>query len=271
MGLRILWQDIFPRQFDLEPGFQTLWQESDQVFQKLARSDTEITLSHVEKTGVITYFRYLELLNNVMTIDKIISAESDGYDAVIVGCFADPGLTEARGVVDIPVTGLGESAMLMAQLLGNKFAIVTVGPGWVPIIESNIRRYGFGERTAKSVPVRWFEVQDKMPILFDAFRGKSEELVALFEAEARKCVEDGADVVIAGCSYVGLAFSMAGYREVANTGVPVVDPAGAAIKLAESLADLHHATGLAKSKCATSPYATPPREILYHVRGEFGF
>jgi allantoin racemase len=171
----------------------------------------------------------------------------------------------------MPVTGAGESGMLIAQLLGNKFAVVTVGPGWIPIIEANICRYGFGERVIKNRPVRQFDLAQEMPALIDAFQGKPERLIMLFETEALKCIEDGADVVIAGCCYVSPLFSLIGYREVANTGVPVVDPPAAALKLAETLADLRSTTGVTKSKCPTSPYATPPRDMLDQVRRDFGF
>ncbi len=271
MGLKILWQDIHTEQLFDMTDLAILWEGIEKGFGKVARPDTEITLSHVEKTGLVMYYPYFELLNNTMMVDKVINAEREGYDAAVMGCFGDPGLQQARGVVDMPVTGVGESGMLMAQMLGNKFATVTAGPGWVPLIEANMRRYGFGERAVKNTPVRQFDLEGRMPALFDAFRGKPEELVALFEAEALKCVEDGADVVIAGCNYVAFAFSHIGYREVADTGVPVVDPAAAAIKLAEVLADLRRTTGLTKSKCATGSYATPPRDLLDMVRKDFGF
>jgi allantoin racemase len=225
----------------------------------------------VDKTSVFIMSPYLEMLNDTGIIDKVIAAERQGYDAAIIGCYADPGLQQARSVVDMPVTGACESGMLLAQLLGNKFAAVTAGPGWIPVIEANIRRYGFGERTVKNLPVRQFDLGQEMPAVIDAYRGKPERLISLFEREALKCIEDGADVVIAGCCYVGPLFSLIGYREVANTGVPVIDPAAAALKLAETLADLRSTTGVGKSQCPTSLYATPPRELLDQVRKDFGF
>ena len=88
---------------------------------------------------------------------------------------------------------------------------------------------------------------------------------------AKRCIEDGADVIINGCAYSGPALTLAGYHEVTGTGVSVVDCAGAALKLAELLADLSRATGLTKSRGGSSPYVTPPRETLDRVRRDFGF
>jgi allantoin racemase len=45
-------------------------------------------------------------LANIQIIENAIKAESEGYDAVAITCFHDPGLQEARSVVDIPVVSL---------------------------------------------------------------------------------------------------------------------------------------------------------------------
>lgn len=82
-------------------------------------------------------------------------------------------------------------------------------------------------------------------------------------------MRDGADVVICGCMPYGTALSYAGYTEVANTGVPVVTPLPAMIKLAELLVDLRRSVGLAKSEAVVSPYRSTPEEALQDlsVRG----
>ena len=42
-------------------------------------------------------------------VKTIVDAADEGFDAVIVDCTADPGVTEARELVDIPVVGAGEA------------------------------------------------------------------------------------------------------------------------------------------------------------------
>ena len=53
-------------------------------------------------------------------IKHVKSAEKDGYDAIISWCGGDPGVEEARTLVDIPVIGPGEAMKLLASLMGKK-------------------------------------------------------------------------------------------------------------------------------------------------------
>jgi Asp/Glu/hydantoin racemase len=42
-------------------------------------------------------------------VKTIVDAEGEGFDAVIVDCTADPGVSEAREAVAIPIVGAGEA------------------------------------------------------------------------------------------------------------------------------------------------------------------
>ncbi len=53
-------------------------------------------------------FRYIEALNEQQICEAALAAERAGYDAFALGCFYDPGLRQARSLVDIPVVGLSE-------------------------------------------------------------------------------------------------------------------------------------------------------------------
>lgn len=54
-------------------------------------------------------------------------------DAVLIGCFGDPGLLALRESLGVPVTGLAEAAMLKAAAQG-RYAIVTGGAAWAPML-----------------------------------------------------------------------------------------------------------------------------------------
>lgn len=55
-------------------------------------------------------------------------------DVVLLGCFGDPGLLALREhASNIPVTGLAEAAMRTAAARG-RYAIVTGGAAWVPML-----------------------------------------------------------------------------------------------------------------------------------------
>ncbi|MEP6791639.1 MAG: aspartate/glutamate racemase family protein [Ramlibacter sp.] len=54
-------------------------------------------------------------------------------DAVLIGCFGDPGLLALRGRSAVPVSGLAEAAFIEAAQHG-RFAIITGGEKWAPIL-----------------------------------------------------------------------------------------------------------------------------------------
>ncbi|MGC3965384.1 MAG: aspartate/glutamate racemase family protein [Rhodocyclaceae bacterium] len=63
-------------------------------------------------------------------------------DAVIVAAFGDPGLQALRMVLDMPVFGIGESAMQAADALGMPYSVLTVTPKLRASTLGQIRRYG---------------------------------------------------------------------------------------------------------------------------------
>lgn len=54
-------------------------------------------------------------------------------DAVLLGCFGDPGLLALRELLGVPVTGLAEASMRTAAARG-PYAIVTGGAAWAPML-----------------------------------------------------------------------------------------------------------------------------------------
>ena len=55
-------------------------------------------------------------------------------DAVLIGCFGDPGLLALRESSPVPVTGLAEASFIEAARHG-RFAIVTGGERWGPMLQ----------------------------------------------------------------------------------------------------------------------------------------
>ena len=80
----------------------------------------------------------------------------EGFDAIILACFDDTGLAEARRLSGVPTIGIGEAAFHVAMLLGAKFSVVTTLAISVPVIEENLRDYGLESACLK---VRASEVE----------------------------------------------------------------------------------------------------------------
>ena len=82
-------------------------------------------------------------------LDAWAAALRDGPapGAVLIGCFGDPGLFALREASPVPVTGLAEAACLQAARHG-RYAIVTGGARWVPMLERLALALGQGPQLA---------------------------------------------------------------------------------------------------------------------------
>lgn len=125
-------------------------------------------------------------------LDLVEKASDSGAKAIIIGCFDDTGLDEARNVSACPVLGIGQAAYHMAALAGGRFSVVTTLAVSVPILEENIHAYGLGGNLgsvrASNVPVLALE-QDA-----DAAAIKIIDEIAAAEHE------DGVQSVVLGCA-----------------------------------------------------------------------
>lgn len=68
---------------------------------------------------------------------------SQAFDAVLIGCFGDPGLFALRECSPVPVTGLAEASFIEAARQG-PFAVVTGGDRWKPMLQRLAQSLGFG-------------------------------------------------------------------------------------------------------------------------------
>jgi allantoin racemase len=211
----------------------------EKVFNKVASSDTEIEVKAVRK-GLDKVFpvssSYFDLLNKKEIIERVIEAEEEGYDAAIVGCFLDPGVREAREIVNIPVIGVGEPTLCFAQLLGRKFAIVTVNdPKILKEFEIELKVYGMEGRIISN-GIR--PISTPTLEVFTKGMEKPELVASDILEKAKECVEDGAEVVIVGCNGLGPLCTVSNVVEVEDTHVPILDCVAVAIKMAEVVVDL---------------------------------
>ncbi len=172
----------------------------------------------------------------------VVQAEEDGYDAVIVSCFSDPGMDAARELVSIPVLGSGICAMHVAALLGGRFSIMAPGRGGGSKAYENPHRYGFRDTHASTRGVGLS--------VMDLAKDRSGAMARLVEVGRQAIAEDGADTLILGC--MSMAFHDITSELSDMIGAPVVNPVPASLSLAASLVR----AGLTHSRLA---YPTPPR------------
>jgi allantoin racemase len=73
--------------------------------------------------------------------------ESELPDRILLGCFGDPGLYAMREICTQPVRALGEASFEEAATYG-KFAIVTGGERWKPMLQRLADGLGYGLQLA---------------------------------------------------------------------------------------------------------------------------
>ncbi|MDF1485652.1 aspartate/glutamate racemase family protein [Ramlibacter sp. H39-3-26] len=78
---------------------------------------------------------------------RLAQVPGQAPDAVLIGCFGDPGLWALRESAPVPVTGLAEAAFTEAARHG-RFAVVTGGARWRPMLERLAQALGFGAQLA---------------------------------------------------------------------------------------------------------------------------
>ncbi|OSZ73175.1 aspartate/glutamate racemase family protein [Hydrogenophaga sp. IBVHS1] len=74
-------------------------------------------------------------------------SETRAPDAVLIGCFGDPGLMALRESSPVPVTGLAEAAFIEAARHG-RYAIVTGGARWGPMLQRLAQALGQSQQLA---------------------------------------------------------------------------------------------------------------------------
>ena len=129
---------------------------------------------------------------------------------VLIGCFGDPGLLALRESSPAPVTGLAEAAFIEAARHG-RFAIVTGGERWAPMLQRLAHALGHGAALAGIHTVAPTGAQ---------LAADPEGARALLGQACRDAVRQlGAQAVILGGA--GLAGMAAAIQ--ASVSVPVID------------------------------------------------
>jgi allantoin racemase len=175
---------------------------------------------------------YFLLLNKVEVIKAVIEAEIEGYDAVVVSCYLDTGVQEAREMVDIPVVGINEASLILASQMGKKVAVVGLNEPKMNIqTDQVIKGYTLSTYCIND-PVIPLEMTSREWMTVGM---KDHEIVIEpVEKAAKIGISRGADVIIVGCGGLGPLCSLVGLKEVTGTNVPVLDPVTIGIKTAES-------------------------------------
>ena len=176
------------------------------------------------------------VLMDIALFEAGLSAQDDGYDAVVIDTVSDSGADALRSVLDIPVLAPGRASLLFALSLGRKFGILAQ---WEPALaryRKVLDEWGLRYHCAG---VEHFDT----PPDFAALLGdKAEETLPKMEAACLRLVDAGADVICLGST----TMHQAHHYLTEQLSVPIVNPGPLSYKLIESFLAL----GLTQSRRA---------------------
>ena len=218
--------------------------------------DFELTF-HTIATPVTTVHALSEFRFSREVIRNAIAAEKDGCDVFFMNHFQDVGLYEARAAVSIPVLGLGETTLLHACMMGRKLGLLAINPAFIPAHFDQVIRYGLQQRVAGIRAIN-ANISDYM----EAFASPEKKAVLseVFEREARRLIDDGADVIV---PTGGIPMMLFGGETGANVdGAPIVNGVTIVVKAAEMAVKLRTLGGIGASRIAQSGFALPSEQTL---------
>ena len=239
--MRILWIDPI--------GTDAFDADTLKILNRARHAGTQVDVVSLpaDRPHHLEYHAYEGLV--IADIVRLTHQAANHYDAVVIGCFYDVGLREAREVSGRTiVTAPCQSATAIASNLGNTFSVLVGRRKWIPKMRENVRLYGHGHRMVSMRPLD-LGVHD--------FQVDPDRTCNRLLAEGRKAIqEDGAEVIILGCT------AEYGFHDKMQSvlGVPVIDAVLAPFKYAEFLAEVAQRFGWYPSRVWGSE-APPQAEV----------
>ena len=123
-------------------------------------------------------------------LELVKKANKQKPSAIIIGCFDDTGLEQAREISLCPVLGIGESSFLLSYLFSGKTAVITTVHEAVPIIKKNIKNAGYSTLISEVIAAD-IEVLD---LEFSPAQS------AVKFAQASKALDGSTQNIILGCA-----------------------------------------------------------------------
>lgn len=206
---------------------------------RVAHADTQIEMA-TAASGVAYIETRFEALLGAHATATIAGARIGQYDALMVAAFGDPGLLELREVLDVPVVGMTEAALMTAAQMGQRIGIIAISRRITAWYRECVDRYGM---LGRLTGIRHLDSP-----LRDPSTVQEDHAARLIELSHQAVERDGADVlVLAGAPLAGLARSIE-----EKLPVPVVDGVSSAVCQAEVLVRLKTVRAKAGS------FAKPP-------------
>lgn len=220
------------------------------ILEEYTAPDTQLAMVCPQNSGV----ELNSALDVVLAAPEIVQLAADGqnagFDAVVLYCFSDPVIDACREALRIPVIGGAQASCLAALNVCRSFGVILADEARLPEKKLFLRTLGVSpERIGQIAAVNLNGISP--------WADRETTFKKLLACGQKMMRETHTEAIVLGClSFLGLAEPLSRVL-----GIPVIDPAVAAITTAESIVRQR----LFTSKISYPLLCSKAREIIREI------
>lgn len=194
------------------------------ILEEYTAPDTQLAMVCPQNSGV----ELNSALDVVLAAPEIVQLAADGqnagFDAVVLYCFSDPVINACREALRIPVIGGAQASCLAALNVCRSFGVILADEARLPEKKLFLRTLGVSpERIGQIAAVNLNGISP--------WADREAAFKKLLACGQKMMRETHTEAIVLGClSFLGLAEPLSRVL-----GIPVIDPAVAAVTTAESI------------------------------------
>lgn len=194
------------------------------ILEEYTAPDTQLAMVCPQSSGV----ELNSALDVVLAAPEIVQLAADGqnagFDAVVLYCFSDPVIDACREALRIPVIGGAQASCLAALNVCRSFGVILADEARLPEKKLFLRTLGVSpERIGQIAAVNLNGISP--------WADREAAFKKLLACGQKMMRETHTEAIVLGClSFLGLAEPLSRVL-----GIPVIDPAVAAVTTAESI------------------------------------
>lgn len=220
------------------------------ILEEYTAPDTQLAMVCPQNSGV----ELNSALDVVLAAPEIVQLAADGqnagFEAVVLYCFSDPVIDACREALRIPVIGGAQASCLAALNVCRSFGVILADEARLPEKKLFLRTLGVNpERIGQIAAVNLNGISP--------WADRETTFKKLLACGQKMMRETHTEAIVLGClSFLGLAEPLSRVL-----GIPVIDPAVAAVTTAESIVRQR----LFTSKVSYPLLCTKAREIIREI------
>lgn len=220
------------------------------ILEEYTAPDTQLAMVCPQNSGV----ELNSALDVVLAAPEIVQLAADGqnagFDAIVLYCFSDPVIDACREALRIPVIGGAQASCLAALNVCRSFGVILADEARLPEKKLFLRTLGVSpERIGQIAAVNLNGISP--------WADRETTFKKLLACGQKMMRETHTEAIVLGClSFLGLAEPLS-----RMLGIPVIDPAIAAVTTAESIVRQR----LFTSKVSYPLLCSKAREIIREI------